>query len=455
VKGFTSGKYSRILADLGFYKLSERQRRLLRITVLGSLAAHVGIMLAFGSLKLVQHVMRTPPMLEMPKVAKTYRPRDVMLKARLSKQQHSSSRPSIVPRLVAPRLATIALPEIRVDPKPVKASFQPKLNPVAGPGLGPGLGDGWGESGLSREGASDIPFFTIRARGEAVAVLVDVSVSMVEDARGGALGFQRVRERLGKVIDALKESTLFTVIVFADGCSTFATNLVVATDDNKTKAKQFLRGFNTEGNFGLTSGNYSAPGNLGLPSAGGTTRLDLALDAAFEQGADTILIISDGLPKVRKAISPEQSRAHSALVQKWYANNGERLRQWDDANAALETSAQKVWVPATPARLPQQAGLKEGATPDQGTPAREGHWEAANSGRAARPQPPILEPGWWTLADFVQHLTLLHDVLYLQRGKKLPAVYAIGYAIDKDGGEFLRVLAREYKGEYQRIAKID
>jgi hypothetical protein len=65
------------------------------------------------------------------------------------------------------------------------------------------------------------------------------------------------------------------------------------------------------------------------------------------------------------------------------------------------------------------------------------------------------DPGWWTLADFTQHLRLLHEALYVKKGKKIPVIHAIGYSIDKEGGAFLKTLTEIYKGRYRRVTKID
>jgi hypothetical protein len=419
-----------------------------------SLMIHVGAMAIFGSWVIVQHILPEKTVFVTPPPMKTYEPRKLEFKVKVSKQQRSSSRPSMIPRMVTTKLSPIALPEIKMDPKLVKTSFQPKFKAVSGKGLGAGLGSGFGEGGFGA-GVSAFDFLGIRGQGAAIAIMVDVSVSMVEDIRGGPKGYQRVRERLNKVVDALGENTLFNVIVFADACSVFETNMVPATESNKTRGKQFLKAFNNEGNDGLSSGNYSAPSKLGMPAAGGTTRLDLALDAAFEGGADTILVISDGLPRVGKGITAEQSKAHSAMTEKWYADNAQRLQQWAAENAQVDATAQRVWIPATPARPPKTSGLKEGQEPDKGSPAIPGHWEVVRSGTKPRPQPPTLEPGWWTFTDFVQHLKLLHETLYVKRGKKLPVIHSIGYAIDKEGGDFLKALSEHYKGRYRRVAKID
>ena len=55
------------------------------------------------------------------------------------------------------------------------------------------------------------------------------------------------------------------------------------------------------------------------------------------------------------------------------------------------------------------------------------------------------------LNDFIQHLKLLHEVLYVKKGKKLPVIHAIGYAIDKDGGDFLKALTEQYEGRHQKV----
>jgi hypothetical protein len=447
--------YTAILAGIGFYKLSERRRKILTRVLIGSLLAHVLVMLIFGSYVIVKAIAPEKTVFIAPPPMRTYEPRKLEFKVKVQKQQRSSSRPSMIPRMVSTRVSDIALPEIKMDPKIIKTSFQPKFKAVSGTGLGVGLGTGFGEGGFGT-GVAQFDFFGIRGRGDKIAILVDISVSMVEDIRGGPKGYQRVRERIDRVVDALNEQALFNVVVFADAASAFEKEMVVAIQDNKTKAKLWLRPFNTQGNYGLTSGNLT-PADIGLKAAGGTTRLDLALTAAFEQGADTILIISDGIPRVRKAVTPEQAKAQAALRDAWYAANAEALRAWDADGHAATYSEERVWIPPTPARPPAVTGLKEGQPIDQGSPAVPGHWDVRRVGgsRRPRPEPPVFDPGWWTLSDFIQHLKILHEVLYVKKGKKLPVIHSIGYAIDQDGGEFLRVLSETYKGRYRRVAKLD
>ena len=115
---------------------------------------------------------------------------------------------------------------------------------------------------------------------------------------------------------------------------------------------------------------------------------------------------------------------------------------------------QRVWVPPQAARPPSQAKLKEGARPDPGAPAREGYWrEVRNAPPRPRP-PPAPEPGRWSLADFVQHMTLIYEAEYKPKGLKEPQISCIGYQINKEGGAFLNGLARRYKGQYRLVRRL-
>lgn len=438
----------------------------LRRSLLGSIVFH-GSLLLIAAVFVISNIFynKESTFVGQPPPMKSYEPRKLEFKVKVSKQQRSSSRPSMAPRLVSTRTtANITMPEIKMDAKAVKTSFQPKFKAFGGTGLGSGLGTGYGLSGFGN-GVSAFDFFGIRGRGDRIVILVDVSVSMVEDEKGGPRGYTRVKNRINEVIDALSEGAMFNLVVFADAASAFETNTVVATADNKNRAKTFLRGFNTEGNFGLTSGNLKIA-DIGVPAAGGSTRLDIALTAAFEQGADTILIISDGIPQVKKGITAQQSQAHAQMVAAWQQHNQGNIAAYEAQAAAQQGAAtsEKVWIPPQPARAarpPSKGHLKEGQAPDMGSPAvpeQPGHWEVRTHHAAglARPAPPAMQdPGMWTLQDFIRHFGILQEKYYAGKGKKPPVVHAIGYAIDKEGSSFLKQLAELYHGRYRRVAKID
>jgi hypothetical protein len=451
-----------VLSGLGYYRLTQERQRQLRIVLAGSVAAHIVAMAVFGGWVVMRSRQEKQTIFETPPPVRTYEPRQLEHKVKLQKQQRSSSRPSMMPRLVSMKPSDLSLPEIKVDPKIIHTTFQPKFKAVSGKGLGVGLGTGYGAGGFGA-GVSSVDFFGIRARGDKIAILVDVSVSMVEEERGGVPGYMRVKQRVEEVIDELAEAGMFNVVVFADAAQTFEKEMVIANDENKKRAKLFIRPFNTEGSWGLTSGNVEGS-SLGMPSGGGTTRLDLALTAAFLQGADTILVISDGLPMVKKVWNAEQLRTLQANRQQWAQANAAAVAAWDTADAAAETVTERVWVPPQPARPPRPPSKlppREGQAPDNGdpgAPAQPGYFKDVThrvGGGRPRPQPPpIPDPGWWTFADFVRHLDMLHEAVYAKKGQKPPVIHCIGYQIDDAGHTFLEALSKHYHGTYRRVRKL-
>ncbi len=437
-----SGAFKRLAA--------KRAKQLSRL----SLASLVGVLLLGGAtagIVVFTSLREAPPTFTTPPPSRTYEPKQLEHKVKVQKRQRSSSRPAVVPRIVSTKPSDISLPEVKMDPKLVTTSFQPKFKAVSGKGLGAGLGTGYGTSGFG-EGVSSVNFFGIQARGERIGVLVDVSISMVEDERGGIPGFMRVKARVGEVVDALKEGTLFTVIAFADGCNEMSTELKHANAATRNEAKAFIRPYNIEGNYGLENGNYNGSSH-GKHATGGTTRLDLAIGAAMDMGCDTLLIISDGMPLVEKEPTAAQLQAHQAKLAQWQASTANFV--------ATPGHMERVWVPPQPARPAIPASkqpLKEGQPPPRdipAQPAREGHWEERMVGGTKRPPPPPApKAGHWTLADFTEHIDLIYEAVYKPQGRKKPSVHTIGYQIDKEGHAFLQSLARQYHGQYRRVQSL-
>jgi hypothetical protein len=421
----------------GFARLSARQRRVLYSVVGVSLILHVGGLAVFGGWIIMREHTEERTVFVAPPPIKTYEPRQLEHRVKVQKRQRSSSRPAMMPRLVSAKTGTINLPQINVNPKIITTSFQPQFKAVSGAGLGVGTGTGYGVGGFG-QGVTDFNFFGIRGRGDKIAILVDISVSMVEEERGGPAGYLRVRQRINEVIEKLDEAAMFSVVVFADAAETWKPAMLIANPDNRNAAMSWFRRYNAEGNYGLTSGNVEAA-NLGLPAIGGTTRLDLAITAAFQQGADTILIISDGQPRVEKGSDAGAQKAYEQKLAEWQQKNA-------DALAKAEMVEQKVWIDGYDGKI------REGGP--QG-PASKGRWETRRV-RVGVPhgQPVAPEPVYWTLEDFLEHLRRLNDAVYAKNGKKSPVVHCIGYQIDSKGGDFLRRLSHTYKGTYRRVTSL-
>lgn len=441
-------EFSVLLSGLGYYKLSEQRRRVLLIVLAGSAIVHLIGLIAFGSWVLIQNLREEETVFVAPPPMKTYQPRQLEHKVKVQKRQRSSSRPTLVPRMVAMKPSNFALPEITTDPKVVKTSFQPKFKPVTGSGLGLGLGNGYGLGGFGM-GVSEFNFFGIRGRGDKIVMLVDISASMIDPEKGGQDGFEKVRHKIKEVIDALNEQAMFNLVVFADAGNAWQDKLQIANDKNKEAAKKYVNQYNTNlNNLGLSSGNVQSS-EKGMAALGGETRLDLALTSAFQQGADTILVISDGLPRVHKEMTSDQRKeydsrlsAHRQRVDQWQKDHAAELANFKPDPGRMVKK--KVWVGQ------KKDGVSLG-----------GHWEErmVRVGGTSRPRPPGA-PGipdewkFWTFEDFVKHFTILHQEYYEKKGKKKPTVHAIGYAIDQAGGKFLKDFVKKYNGKYRRVGKV-
>ena len=438
------------LSRIGLGGMSEQARRQLSIILLSSVALHVLALAIFGSMVVMSTFREERTVFVAPPPMKTFQPRELEHKVKVQQRQRSSSRPAMTPRMVSMAPSDFALPEIKVNPKAVKTSFQPKFQQVSGVGFGAGLGSGYGLGGFGL-GVAQFDFFGIQGRGDRIAILVDVSESMTEEEKGGEKGFERVKFKLGQLLDALNEKALFNVVAFADAAQTMQPAMVIASKENKSAGKVFLQPFNINGRWGLKNGNVSSAG-IGLVAGGGSTRLDLALTAAFQQGADTILVLSDGLPRVRKQPTAEQMANWNAQQEQWQKANASAVanyqaaaQQYASAMAKADFKEVKVWVAPRPRK--------------EGQAAVEGHYETRRVPQsgvpkpAAPPQAPKMPDDmmWWTLEDFIKHFSILQAEYYGKKGRKPPSVHCIGYEIDKEGGAFLRDFSRAYKGQYRRV----
>lgn len=447
------------MTGVGYSKLAEYRQKTM-FTLLGVCGiVSISLFLAISGIVIMRNFMEKRTMLVAAPPIKTYEPRKQEHKVKVQRRQRSSSRPQITPRMVATRLTKTALPEIPVDPKIVKTTFQPEFKAMSGVGLGAGIGTGLGLGGFGG-GVSEFDFYGIRGKTEKIAILVDVSESIVEEQVGGTKGFARVKERVNQVINALSPNTMFNVIVFADAASQWQKALVVATDVNKNAAKLWLQPFNTsDSSKGHMTGNIE-PSNIGLQAAGGTTRLDLALTAAFENRADTILIVGDGAPRVQKVLSGKELAAWNKMQSDWQKQHGAAAAAEGAAEAGpggagstspVRTRRERVWV----TEIGRDSGRVTGGKWDWREVQEGGSTSGGNAHARVPPRPVMpVDFQWWTLADFVEHFKILHTDLYTKIGQRPPTVHCIGYMVDEAGHDFLKGLAKHYNGQYRRVGKM-
>ena len=205
---------------------------------------------------------------------------------RVKQMQKQARKPQIMERLVSQSPSSVSLPELpKMDaPDMKKLKDIPIISAQGGNLLGGMGGDGGGAGrGLTGgAGYSDTKFFGENVRTRGICILMDVSPSMV--AKGVV---QDVIKEAITMLEALGAATKFNIIVFVDGAMSFSPQMIFATQENKTRALDWLKkGFN-----GQRDGNR--------PGWSGSTPSE-AIYMAVPQDPDTIFVLSDDPPYLKQ-----------------------------------------------------------------------------------------------------------------------------------------------------------
>ncbi len=406
-----------------------RVRSLLYKVFTLSLLLHIGLVLLASPLVLYSYFFRREVTFEPPPdIERTIEPRKLEYKVHVQETQKRSGRPQVQPRLTADRLSELALPDLKIEVAPIKNPNIPRMVNFASAGIGTGLGDGQGNEGLSL-GQSSVNFFGVRAQGERVFILVDVSSSMLEDIRGGYNGFKLVRDELARLIKGLSPGTFFNVGTFAHSYDQFKDNMVIASTDNKQSAIAWLSRYNTPGGQAEThSANTELAVEIetykvGRADKGGTTRQDLALAGAMAQHSDAVFMITDGQPRLMRHLTDEE-------WEDW------KKKYWSEAEAKKVEAAKEK----------ERQALEE-----------------ENKKRSRKGLPPKVDNEYGVAAlrwpemsreTMLDYIDALQKKLYTEQKRKPARIYVIGYETLDEDEAFLRQLARKNGGTFRHLKNL-
>ena len=325
--------------------------------------------------------------------------------------------------------------------------------------------------------ASAVNFFGVKGEGTNVYFVVDVSDSMVEPNKGGIDGYRSLKEKLGQMISSLAAETNFNLVFYGYTVDLFRPESVPATTENKQAALQFLAPYMASN---LQRGNISKnfkPKIEMLPSLGGTSRMDLGLLAAFEGRADTIFVLTDGKPVIKRAMTdkereeykkrsaeasiPEADRQkYAKQVEEWKKEHDSwqaEIKQYQEKyKDKLEERARKVadnqakgkgkvvegkgfvpeWVKI--AGLPDAP--KEPEAPKLPQPKKDG--QAVGSA----------DLGNWEDQQILDYLKEAIRQSYQKDGYSLPSIHGVSFLAKGSEEKFLKSLAGQNNGSFSRIS---
>ncbi len=264
----------------------EEQRKRAFNAILVSLGIHA--LLLIGAVSITFMIIAPKPkMMFEGKKSPSLPPRQLEHNIRVKQMKKQTRKPQILQRLATDAPSKVALPEMPEMKTPDVKNMRdtPLMNSRAG-SIG-GLGSGGGGAGRGLGGGtgySDAKFFGENIRTRAITICMDVSPSMV--AKGVT---QDVLAETTKMLSAMNVGTKFNIVIFVDGAAAFSPQMVYATQENKAKALEWLKQPFT--------GRGESQGNR--PGYSGSTPSE-AIKMAVEMGADTVFVLSDDPPYLKK-----------------------------------------------------------------------------------------------------------------------------------------------------------
>lgn len=358
-------------------------------------------------------------------------------------------------RIFSSAADALALPPLPDLPSSSASMFGGGFGDIgAGAGLasGAGLGTGLG-AGTVGFGMSAVNFFGLQKGGERLVFIIDAGSSMVQPQRGDYPGYERVKSELAKLVGNLSPSTLFNVLVFERAVDAFDTRLIPASLDAKDRVFQWIEPYwqlenGQVAQRGTFRSNY-IPDTVDLPSDGGDSRLDLALAAAFEMGADTIFVITDGTPSIQRAVTPEQEAAYERAKTDYkteratYDTSERSLREMEAYHQKKKTwEAQRDKINADR----RQRGLPPMATLSGigGAPVAPG------------PRPPARPLSYYSGEEIVAYAKKKARERYASAKKSLPTINVVGYSASTKNFAFIQTLTKAFPNSVARnLGKFD
>ncbi|MDF1826113.1 MAG: hypothetical protein P1U68_15815 [Verrucomicrobiales bacterium] len=277
------------------------RRAMIGSIIIGSIAVHAVALVLFGLWTVAKHFSRPEARFEMKKVVKIP-PKTPEHKMNVARHEAMAPRPTFNDKLVSTRPTEFALPEmpeVNLDqmlPLDPSELISDQVNGLVGSAaLGSGLGQGLSGAGGTGEGMS---FFGVKANGDRILLLFDVSASVVNKAEAAGIPLERIQEETIKMIGTLPISSQFSLIQFTGNYMPFTDELIAATPKNKELAKSWVE------ERWVTSGSMSSSTNGVVNNLTGIVGI---LERSIKMRPDVIFLISDASFQWR----PEGGSAYS------------------------------------------------------------------------------------------------------------------------------------------------
>ena len=232
-------------------------------------------------------------------------------KVSMAQKKKTGGAPPQAKRIVSTGIAKVALPDLPTitsanNVVPGMMAGMGGAGFGAGTGFGSGMGSGMGGGGGG--GMSNFNFFGMRSQAKSILFVLDSSQSNVSGGGKSPETYRELEKEVFKTLKALNPATRFGVILYAPKLWTFQEELVPGTPENVKAAEQFIKDYSVatarEGGGKVNFGGHAG------------TRMDLAVDRAFEYKPDMILWVSDGMPTKPPGFKDDQNALLEMLLKR-------------------------------------------------------------------------------------------------------------------------------------------
>lgn len=430
--------------------------------IVASLIVHVAGLMILGGITIWTAMQPEEPEMEAPPPVSTQPQEKLRQRVRLQQQQKKSTPPRA--KIAVRNVSQINLPQLDINLPTVNSRVAVGVGAAGAAG---GLGRDFGSGGLDLT-KSAVNFFGIHDEGENVAFLLDTARSMVEKERGDVAGYRRVKEEITRMIMDMTPGTLFNIYAFDNNIEAFRPRPVSANTANRQAAAKWIERFwNFENGkftyqgaqgFGVAPDMTDLPirrqkvvrtGEQNSPEATfsleplpaeqaavgeGTSRVDLAILAAAEGGADTIFMITDGTPQVMRAVNDHDLNQYRQRYADYWrkAASDPAFAKWQEDMKAFQKKIADY----------QEDRRRRGLPP-----------EIREQGYIFKPPAPPKSLGWPPGFWYPMSDEMLMDMiakrsrsLYGSRNRDLPPLHIVGYAVGEKEEARMKSLQKPFRG---------
>lgn len=268
-------------------KRKAERRALIGSILFGSVVVHLIALFLFGLWTVAKHFTRPEARFEMKKVVRIP-PKTPEHNSNVAKHEAMAPKPTFNDKLISTRPVDFALPDLpRIDLDQMLPLDPSELisdqvdNLVGSAALGSGLGKGLRGGGGTGEG---MDFFGVKAKGQRILLLFDVSASVVNKADKAGIPLERIQQETIRLIEALPIVSRFSLIQFTGNYMPFTEELIPATAGNKELAKSWVA------DKWVTRGTMSASSKSVVSNLTGVVGV---LERAAAMRPDVVFLISD------------------------------------------------------------------------------------------------------------------------------------------------------------------